>query len=152
MKLGAAPSADSAAMRGVVPVPDKERARLDHAARELEGVFLRKMLAALEKTAHAGDDKAKAPGGDIYGGLIVSAMADALSAAGGIGLARTLSQTMAPPGAQLPLATTPHPLTSSHQLSVQGPPSDTVPASRPANGVSPQGGARRAVGTTDTEE
>lgn len=59
-------------------------------ARELEAVFLRKMLSALEKASHVGgatDQGSLSSGGDMYGSLVVGAMADAVAAAGGIGLA-----------------------------------------------------------------
>ncbi|HKQ70266.1 MAG TPA: rod-binding protein [Polyangiaceae bacterium] len=58
------------------------------AAREFEQIFLRKMLSSLEKTGRANKDGGSlTSGGDVYSSMVVGALADAVSAAGGIGLA-----------------------------------------------------------------
>jgi Rod binding domain-containing protein len=56
------------------------------AAREFEQIFLRKMLSSLEKTGRMGKSSAMSGGSDMYSSMVVSALADAIANAGGIGL------------------------------------------------------------------
>ena len=67
---------------------DPEKLRL---AREFEQIFIRKMLSSLEKTG----SKEGAPGtsgGGAYGSMVVSALAEAVSKGGGVGLAEVIAR------------------------------------------------------------
>ena len=55
------------------------------AAKEFEAIFLRKMLACIEKSSKV-EGSSMSGGADAYSSMIVGALADAVSAAGGIGL------------------------------------------------------------------
>ncbi len=66
--------------------------RMKEAAAQFEAVFLRQLLSCLERTTTTG---APAAGGSIYGSMVVNTMADALSKAGGIGLADMLTRALA---------------------------------------------------------
>ena len=57
------------------------------------------MLSSLEKTAKPANGGAVSSGGDVYSSMVVGALADAISAAGGIGLADMIAKTAAPPAA-----------------------------------------------------
>lgn len=71
-----------------------ESKRLNEAARQFEAVFLRQMLSCLEKTTSM--QGAKQAGSNLYGSMMVDAVADAVSRAGGIGLAAMLTKTLEP--------------------------------------------------------
>ncbi len=60
-------------------------------AKEFEGIFLRKMLASLEKTTSM---TGKAPGSQMYGQMVTDALADAMGRGGGIGLADSLERIL----------------------------------------------------------
>ncbi|MBN1608802.1 MAG: rod-binding protein, partial [Polyangiaceae bacterium] len=69
--------------------PDERSVRLLQAARQFEAIFIRQMLAALEKTARiSGSDRGA--GTSVYGSMVVDVMADAVAAAGGLGLGEAL--------------------------------------------------------------
>lgn len=70
------------------PAPS-DRAKVEHAAKQFEAALLRTMLAPVEK-AMAG----KGSGASQYASMQVGALADALSDAGGIGLARTVVEQL----------------------------------------------------------
>jgi Rod binding domain-containing protein len=72
--------------------PDPRQAQ---AARDFEAVFLRQMLAPMEK---AGKVDKEGAGSGMYGQMIVGALADAMAASGGIGLAKELCRAIVPTG------------------------------------------------------
>ncbi len=63
-----------------------------HAAREFEAIFLRQMLTSLEKSSHMGSTGSA--GSDVYGSMMVGALADAVAAAGGVGLAKYVTTSL----------------------------------------------------------
>jgi flagellar protein FlgJ len=65
------------------------------AAREFEAIFLRQMLTSLQKASRMGNSESSS-GGEVYGSMMVGALADAVAAAGGIGLAKYVTTTLAP--------------------------------------------------------
>jgi Rod binding domain-containing protein len=71
-----------------------ESKRLDDAARQFEAVFLRQMLSCLERTTSV--QGGKEAGSNLYGSMMVDAVADAVSRAGGIGLGTMLAKSVAP--------------------------------------------------------
>lgn len=82
--------AKAAAIGGKTPI-DPEKLRL---AREFEQIFLRKMLSSLEKSGKTtGGAGASSSGGDAYGSMIVSALAQAVSQGGGLGLADMIARS-----------------------------------------------------------
>jgi Rod binding domain-containing protein len=85
--------AESTKAHGAAKAKEADSARV---AREFEAIFLRKMLSSLEKTSHFGN---KGPGGsggaEVYGSMVVGAMADAIANSGGMGLAQMLTTAMA---------------------------------------------------------
>lgn len=94
------------------PEAQREQAQRVKAAREFEQIFLRKMLSSLEKTGRAKGDGAVSAGGDVYSSMVVGAIADAVSSAGGIGLAdliicSTTPKPSSPAPASVPPATGP---------------------------------------------
>jgi flagellar protein FlgJ len=90
--LGAPPAAEAA--RADQPGPPKPE--LVKAAREFEAVFLRLILAPLEKATQVGKGQG-ASGGDAYGSMVVGALADSLSAAGGLGMADVIVESFSRP-------------------------------------------------------
>jgi Rod binding domain-containing protein len=74
------------------PETDPDQIRLTKAARELEGVFLTHMLKNLEKTSRI--DGGRGGGASAYGTMVVEAMANAVSAGGGIGLAEVILENI----------------------------------------------------------
>ena len=71
---------------------DPEKLRL---AREFEQIFIRKMLSSLEK---AGQKDGAPAGGSAYGGMVVSALAEAVSKGGGVGLADLIARAASQQG------------------------------------------------------
>lgn len=69
--------------------------KLQQAAKEFEAVFLRQMLAALERTTKVGDRGPNIAGQQTYGSMVVEAVADAVANAGGLGMANTISTSLA---------------------------------------------------------
>jgi len=94
---------------GVAPekAVDPERMR---AAREFEQIFIRKMLSSLEKTGRASGGSSVSSGSDMYSSMVVSALAEAVSKGGGVGLAEVLARTGLAPS---PSATNSHPASAS---------------------------------------
>jgi Rod binding domain-containing protein len=69
---------------------DPEKLRL---AKEFEQIFIRKMLSSLEKSGrNAGGASSSSASGDAYGSMVVSALAEAVSKGGGIGLAEVIAR------------------------------------------------------------
>ena len=60
------------------------------AAQEFEAIFLRKMLACMEKSNKVDGQGSHSSSGDAYSSMIVGALADAVAAAGGIGLGQAI--------------------------------------------------------------
>jgi len=71
-----------------------EAKKLDDAARQFEAVFLRQMLSSLERTTST--PAGKEAGSNLYGSMMVDAVADAISRAGGMGLASMLKHSLEP--------------------------------------------------------
>jgi flagellar protein FlgJ len=66
------------------------------AARDFEAIFLRQMLSGLEKgSGLAGTDKSN--GAQIFGSMMVGALADTAAEGGGIGLSELILKAMLPP-------------------------------------------------------
>jgi Rod binding domain-containing protein len=72
---------------------DPEKLRL---AREFEQIFIRKMLSSLEKVGQK-EGAPAAAGGSAYGGMVVSALAEAVSKGGGVGLAEVIARAASQP-------------------------------------------------------
>lgn len=84
---GAPGGADKAA-------PGAPSAEVLKAAREFEGIFLRTMLSSLQKTTKLGSNSTLSAGQSTYGSMVVGAMADAVSTAGGVGLAEVIARAL----------------------------------------------------------
>lgn len=80
-------SADKAA-------PSAPSAEVLKAARDFEGIFLRTMLSSLQKTTKLGSSSTLSAGQSTYGSMVVGAMADAVSTAGGVGLAEVIARAL----------------------------------------------------------
>jgi Rod binding domain-containing protein len=89
-----------------------ESKRLDDASRQFEAVFLRQMLSCLEKTTSTLGGKDA--GSNIYGSMMVDAVADAVSQAGGIGLGAMLKRTLEPQIARQTAVTSDVGMSQSH--------------------------------------
>jgi len=88
-----APSAVGATTPQAEPKAAPKPAALE-AAREFESIFLRTLLSSLEKTTKPASGGSLSAGQSAYGGMVVSAMADAMTSAGGIGLAEIIVKAM----------------------------------------------------------
>jgi peptidoglycan hydrolase FlgJ len=73
--------------------------RLKEAAVQFEAVFVRQMLASLEKAAGSPTGK-QTTGGNIYGSMVVNSVADAVARAGGLGIASMLMKSLSPQSSQ----------------------------------------------------
>ncbi|HTA93876.1 MAG TPA: rod-binding protein [Polyangiaceae bacterium] len=69
--------------------------RIQKAARDFEAIFVRQMLKSVEKTTAAGGGTQAAAGENTYGSMIVGALSDAISNAGGLGLADEIQKSLA---------------------------------------------------------
>ena len=69
---------------------------LHKAASEFEQILLRKMLSSLEKTGTMSGDRPSG-GGEVYSSMVVGALAEAISSAGGIGLADVIERAARKP-------------------------------------------------------
>jgi peptidoglycan hydrolase FlgJ len=74
--------------KGSAAAPLSKEAKV---AQEFESIFLRKMLAGLQKTTSM---SGHAPGADMYGQMITDAFADSMTQAGGIGLAQSIEANL----------------------------------------------------------
>lgn len=83
---------DASGARPVEPKPTPEMMKV---ARDFEAVFLRAMLAPLEKATKMGASGSMQAGQSAYGGMVVGAMADSMTSAGGIGMAEVIAKAMA---------------------------------------------------------
>jgi Rod binding domain-containing protein len=68
---------------------DPEKLRL---AQEFEQIFIRKMLSSLEKSGRSQAGASASSSGDAYGSMVVSALAEAVSKGGGVGLAEVIAR------------------------------------------------------------
>jgi Rod binding domain-containing protein len=78
---------------------DPEKLRL---AREFEQIFIRKMLSSLEKSGHNAGNASPSASGNAYGSMVVSALAEAVSKGGGVGLAEVIARAASQPIAAAP--------------------------------------------------
>ncbi len=69
--------------------------RLEEASRQFEAVLLRQMLSSLGRAT--GGTSGQAGGSTIYGSMVVDAVADAVSRAGGLGLGSMLTKALQAP-------------------------------------------------------
>jgi flagellar protein FlgJ len=75
------------------PATDESK-RLGDAARQFEAVFLRQILSSVERAASV--QGGKAAGSNLYGSMLVDAVADSISRSGGMGLASMLVHSLEP--------------------------------------------------------
>jgi Rod binding domain-containing protein len=76
------------------PASAHDKQEILKAAREFESIFLRSLLAPLEKTTQVGKSGSLSAGQSAYGSMVVGAMADTLSNVGGIGLAEVIARAL----------------------------------------------------------
>jgi Rod binding domain-containing protein len=105
------PTASTVASAQTHASPTGVKPEVARAAREFEAIFLRQILASLEKSGHMGGTAST--GSDVYGSMMVGALADAVANAGGVGLAKFVTASLVhtptaaaaptPDGAGLPL-------------------------------------------------
>jgi Rod binding domain-containing protein len=88
--LTAQQSVDAASVTS--PTPEQQKA-----ARDFEAIFLRQLMASLEKSGGLGGDTG---GGQVFRSMMVSALADTASQGGGIGLSEVILKAMLPPPPQ----------------------------------------------------
>jgi flagellar protein FlgJ len=69
------------------------------AAKDFEAIFLRQMLSGLEKSSGL-SGSGKSSGAEIFGSMMVGALADTAAEGGGIGLSELILKAMLPPSAQ----------------------------------------------------
>ena len=115
-----------------VPGKGKEASAAErHAAQEFEAIFLRKMLASMDKSSQMGGSKQASGAADGYSSMVVGALADAVAAAGGIGLRDSLLRSIEGSASSPTSKTTPpaSPKATDPRLSepsIQGFPAATV--------------------------
>lgn len=74
--------------------PNEPQKLSDKAARDFEAMLLRQMLSRLENTTHAGERGPLSAGSSLHASMMINVLADALAAAGGLGLAQVLRADM----------------------------------------------------------
>jgi flagellar protein FlgJ len=72
------------------------RAQLVEAARQFDAVFVRIVLSSLEKTTKMGGSSGLSAGQSTYGSMVVDTVSDAVTRAGGTGLADKLIEALGP--------------------------------------------------------
>lgn len=82
---------------GALPEAQAPDPKLVQAARDFEAIFLRKMLASLEKTARIGRPGPLGSGTGIYNQMATGAVATGIANGGGLGLAEVVLQALTPP-------------------------------------------------------
>jgi peptidoglycan hydrolase FlgJ len=87
------PTSSSAASAPAHASPAGVKPEVARAAREFEAIFLRQILTSLEKSGHMGGTAST--GSDVYGSMMVGALADAVANAGGVGLAKYVTTALA---------------------------------------------------------
>jgi Rod binding domain-containing protein len=78
--------------------PTKQAEQVDpkalKAAKDFEAIFLRTLLSSLEKTTSVSGGGKLNASQSTYGGMVVGALADNISASGGIGLAEIVAKSL----------------------------------------------------------
>jgi Rod binding domain-containing protein len=78
--------------------PAKQAEQVDpralKAAKDFEAIFLRTLLSSLEKTTSVSGGGKLNTSQSTYGGMVVGALADNISASGGIGLAEIVAKSL----------------------------------------------------------
>jgi Rod binding domain-containing protein len=97
------PAANRAGQVDAKAAIDPEKLRL---AREFEQIFIRKMLSSLEKSGRNAGGASSSSSGDAYGSMVVSALAEAVSKGGGVGLAEVIARAASQPTAAGPASST----------------------------------------------
>lgn len=95
---------DAGAAKAEAPVDPKAL----QAAKDFEAIFLRTLLSSLEKTTSISGGGKLNTGQSTYGSMVVGALADNISASGGIGLADIVAKSLSahlPPASAEPKAT-----------------------------------------------
>jgi Rod binding domain-containing protein len=88
------PLASGAHSSAAPAVPDAHKQQVEHAAKEFEAIFLRKILSSLEKAGHMTPSESGSGSTSVYSSMMVAALADAMVSAGGIGLAHFVSESL----------------------------------------------------------
>jgi flagellar protein FlgJ len=78
--------------------------KLVKAAQEFEAVFIRQLLKPLEKAGQLGKAGPVSSGSDVYGSMMVGAVADSAASGGGIGLAEMVLKALTDSGKAAPQA------------------------------------------------
>lgn len=73
---------------------DPEYAKAEQAARQFEAIFVRKMLSSLEKAKVFGGSQSGSAGTEVYGSMMVGALADAATQGDGIGLSELVLRAL----------------------------------------------------------
>jgi Rod binding domain-containing protein len=68
------------------------------AAKDFEAIFLRTLLSSLEKTTAVSSGGKLSTSQSTYGSMVVGAMADQISGAGGVGLAEIVAKSLSAAG------------------------------------------------------
>jgi Rod binding domain-containing protein len=88
------PLSSATGAQATAATPPEPRPEVLKAAREFETIFLRSLLGSLEKTTSSGSTGSAKTGQSTYGSMVVGALADSMSGAGGIGLAEVIARAM----------------------------------------------------------
>ncbi len=88
MTLPLTPAVSATAVHA--PGPTEAQGALTEAARQFEAIFLKEVLKSVEKCGSLGGG-GNSSGQNVYGSMIVDAVATAVAQAGGLGLADVLS-------------------------------------------------------------
>ena len=91
-----APSSHTSAAPPVRPSAPMDSAKLWKTARDFEAMLLTPVLESLQKT-FSGDEKSKTTGASDYRAMGSQALAQAIAARGGIGIARLILRHLPPP-------------------------------------------------------
>ena len=113
------------------PGTSKATAAERKAAQEFEAIFLRKMLASMEKSNKV-EGASMSGSADAYSSMVVGALADAVAAAGGIGLSQSILKSVENSKGIQHQVPTPADTTSESTPSIQG--SEPATVQRPRKG------------------
>lgn len=70
------------------------------AARQFEAIFVRNLLSSLETSEALGGSKSGGSGSDVYGSMIVSALAESATQGSGMGLSELILRALSPTAAE----------------------------------------------------
>ncbi|MEN9580588.1 MAG: hypothetical protein RJA70_3597 [Pseudomonadota bacterium] len=73
---------------------DPEYTKAAQAAKQFEAIFVRKMLSSLEKAKVFGGSQSGSSGTEVYGSMMVGALADAATQGDGIGLSELVLRAL----------------------------------------------------------